>query len=593
MRPIAVRKAFGNHVFIPAGCIHWPLSEKHLVDAWIEKIKDTRNAFTLLCGDTFDFSRGHFRKHNKSYTEDETSILALDEWHKKDIVELAKKLEPIKDKILGVILGNHYHQFCLDSGVEALTRNGWKKHQDISVGDEILAFNPEDFTTRWETTKDIYVGPYVGEAYDTALCTTTPQHKWFGRTRRQNKHHVYFAGDTGFPKHLVVPVCGEPKSPTEETVPDWLVWIVGLVITDGMLVRCATKPSMNNRVRIFQKASSEKARIIESWLRKSDKKFTFHTRKDGIGVFEFSGELAGLVRSTINDKKVLLYSWLQKLSKRQVRLLFDAFVFGDGSGKDKVCQKNRDVLEPLQAAMSWSGIPNRLSKPDCAGMSLLSKKTREYTTLKQKKTYYSGTVWCPTVESGFWVARKNGRVFVTGNSDGTTSEQYLCQLLKIPFLGTTGMVRLDFASKSKMLNHLVIYAHHGTGGGITIGGDANSLEKKEAGFDADIYVLSHTHRRHAFKTEQLKLSSKGTPSLRTRQRVFIRTGTFLKGYAHDNPVAERAYQAPYAEKMGLRPTSLGYVEVLIGMTHISHRERDITAQRAYRQEVRTTLDVKF
>jgi hypothetical protein len=289
MRPIAVKKQFGEHVFIPAGCIHWPLSEKHLVDAWIEKIKETKNAFTLLCGDTFDFSRGHFRKHNKSYTEDETSILALDEWHKKDIVELAKKLEPIKGKILGTILGNHYHHF----------------------------------------------------------------------------------------------------------------------------------------------------------------------------------------------------------------------------------------------------------------------------------------------------------------SDGTTSEQFLCQLLKIPFLGTTGMIRVDFHNTSKRLHSLVIYAHHGTGGGVTIGGDANNLERKEAGFDADIYVMSHTHRRHAFKTEQLQLSKKGTPTLRTRPRVFVRTGTFLKGYAQDNPMAERAYQAPYAEKMGLRPTSLGYVEVLIGMTHISRREKDITAQRLHRQEIRTRLDVKF
>lgn len=29
---------------------------------------------------------------------------------------------------------------------------------------------------------------------------------------------------------------------------------------------------------------------------------------------------------------------------------------------------------------------------------------------------YEGTIWCPRVESGFWLARRNGKVFTTGNT---------------------------------------------------------------------------------------------------------------------------------------------------------------------------------
>jgi hypothetical protein len=36
---------------------------------------------------------------------------------------------------------------------------------------------------------------------------------------------------------------------------------------------------------------------------------------------------------------------------------------------------------------------------------------------RTKSIFYNGIVWCPTTETGTWIARRNGRVYVTGNSD--------------------------------------------------------------------------------------------------------------------------------------------------------------------------------
>jgi len=102
---------------MPAACIHWPLTDKAQFKEWIERVQE-RNAYVFLVGDSFDFARTHYRKHQRSYTEDESSPEAIDTWHESDIADLAKLLEPIKKRILGIVRGNHYHQFLDGSDSE-------------------------------------------------------------------------------------------------------------------------------------------------------------------------------------------------------------------------------------------------------------------------------------------------------------------------------------------------------------------------------------------------------------------------------------------------------------------------------------------
>jgi predicted phosphodiesterase len=62
----------------------------------------------MLLGDSMDCARTHFRKHIRSYQEDGNSQAQLDKWMRQDVRDLAKVLKPIKDRIVGVVRGNHY-----------------------------------------------------------------------------------------------------------------------------------------------------------------------------------------------------------------------------------------------------------------------------------------------------------------------------------------------------------------------------------------------------------------------------------------------------------------------------------------------------
>src|SRR3990167_8343006 len=72
---------------------------------------------------------------------------------------------------------------------------------------------------------------------------------------------------------------------------------------------------------------------------------------------------------------------------------------------------------------------------------------------------------------GRWIGMVEGHHFYEF-SDGSTTDTELCRFLEAPFLGTTGMVRLQFvkqygdASKSHPVTTTCdIWMHHGSGGG--------------------------------------------------------------------------------------------------------------------------------
>ncbi len=181
--------------------------------------------------------------------------------------------------------------------------------------------------------------------------------------------------------------------------------------------------------------------------------------------------------------------------------------------------------------------------------------------------------------------------------DGTNSEQYLSRLLDVPYLGPLGVVRLEFRTPSnhqRVRHMMTLYAHHsgGSNGGRTTGGDMAALERQEASFDADIYCLSHTHRRGGFKVPQLTLNRKGQPRLLERTRVFMRTGAFLKGFGEDYPSKERPHVPTYAEKKALRPTDLGWVTLHIKLSQ-NHVKGAKAQGKPEGSEVRSELTIAY
>ena len=153
-------------------------------------------------------------------------------------------------------------------------------------------------------------------------------------------------------------------------------------------------------------------------------------------------------------------------------------------------------------------------------------------------------------------------------SSGVTSDQYLCQLLEVPYCGPVGLFRIAVGGGGKgganSSRNLKIWCHHSGGsmGGRTLGGSVNALLRQENSWDVDMYLIGHDHRRVCWRESTMGLTDQGPPKILERTRVFARVGAFLKTYKHETCIPKKSVHIPgYGENAAYRPSDLGWVEI--------------------------------
>lgn len=163
-----------------------------------------------------------------------------------------------------------------------------------------------------------------------------------------------------------------------------------------------------------------------------------------------------------------------------------------------------------------------------------------------------------------WPLRKRLWGLAEGNhhwtfDDGITSTQLMCQWLEVPYLGVGSVHRIRVHPKNRPTDTytLTMLVHHGDwgGGAMTTGGDLNSAEKRGQGWDVDICVFAHTHRKHGWTIPVMSPTHKGRFEIVERPRAYIRAGSFTKGYLPQC--------VTYVERKLLPANSLGAVTLKV------------------------------
>jgi len=113
---------------------------------------------------------------------------------------------------------------------------------------------------------------------------------------------------------------------------------------------------------------------------------------------------------------------------------------------------------------------------------------------------------------------------------GIDPMKLFCTLYSVPYLGSAGLIRLEFPWGAR-----TIYAIHGTGGGKKIGAKATKLEDLVQVVSADIYIHAHTHEFIQFYRDRIE---HGTHLPRINRLLFANVPS-LQPYA--DYVAERGY----------------------------------------------------
>lgn len=159
---------------------------------------------------------------------------------------------------------------------------------------------------------------------------------------------------------------------------------------------------------------------------------------------------------------------------------------------------------------------------------------------------------------GRWLGLLEGHHF-SQLKTGDTTDQRLCQMLgNANFLGSSAFVRLGFNTHGTR-GSVVIWCHHGVGGGQTQGAPLNKIATAANSWEgADIFIMGHTCKAPVDKLSRPypRWHGRGNAELVERTIYLVNSGGFSKSYI----VGAKHGRVPrggYAEQGMMRPVTLG------------------------------------
>lgn len=326
---------------------------------------------------------------------------------------------------------------CVRLSAQALTRDGWKLHDELSIGEEVLAYDCEADECRWVPLLAVRVfeeSPLVrlsSRSFD-AVCT--PDHRWIvenvgwkgKRTRRERHTHELKTSDS-----IVVAAKAKggdhPLSQRDAAILGWLA-------TDGSL-RYQTVGEFGPYPRAYiQQSKPNHVDEIRELLGDDAYESVEQPREGGHGIVatkvahRFSLK-SGYLRHLLETAN--LHDWpdliplVTRLSEPARANMLDAMLKGDGHlkrGKYRVFGKGRktgvmqafEILATLEGVAL--GVPSRASKGDVPLRTLRENRLVNTNYLKQLPEAPE-KVWCPTTPLDTWVMRdSSGTITISGNT---------------------------------------------------------------------------------------------------------------------------------------------------------------------------------
>lgn len=358
----------------------------------------------------------------------------------------------------------NWRGYCVDDQTEALTDRGWVGIDDLIESDKILSYNGENLV--WSSIKSIYRSEYHGNmfhlshrSFDTLI---TPKHKLV--TDRgliqveylKEKDRILLMGS-----HIIN---------DESLHSDSFVELIGWMITEGCYER--NKNNIVKNISIFQNVGL-KADRIRKCLQTLNYEFS-ESIKNNLIKFRIFKKSTNDLLEVCPDKNITM-NFITSLSQSQKLLLIETMIDADGwrrgnnSSYVQKCNTHTDMfvalctLAGIRTTVKTRSTLQYINKSYSYGIesnynvvNLLSSKFnfatvenvdfhgakrngRVYPGLgkishpNEPTVEYHGRVWCPETEYGCFMARRNGTVYLTGNT--YVDEMRGAAILQLTYVG--------------------------------------------------------------------------------------------------------------------------------------------------------------
>ena len=316
---------------------------------------------------------------------------------------------------------------CLSDDSEALTRRGWVRGPELRDTDEVLQWDATTGAFAWVQPSRIVIAPYAGPLVRLANRHTdqllTPNHRVYARVQRHTRHAPATAyevldaeavGNRSSAWRVTLP-CAGTLTEGAHVDPDY-AYLVGWWLTDawahGDGKACMFSQSKPETLARLRKALAPYAPSEYVKTGKKDTHADEHT-------FYLTGPIAERLLTEYPDRHLSwdVLGW--SLPARQA--LYRGLMDGDGSQPGAqyahtFWSKNADRRDVFLALATTLGFRSFIGDKDCVFVNTETETTEVQGKHRVAPVDYNGLVWCVTVPTGAFLARRNGRPFVTGNS---------------------------------------------------------------------------------------------------------------------------------------------------------------------------------
>lgn len=323
------------------------------------------------------------------------------------------------------------HFACVDQETECLTADGWKPYSGLRVGELAAQFDMETQTLSWGEIEGIATYDVVdqemvvgkGRDFDFWL---TPNHRCVVYRRQKTANPPVIVEASDLRNSHQIPITAPWDDYGSGPGLDWAE-LIGWYISEGhekknglgveIYQSKSDNPDFCVRIQSLLDsvgAEYESATYKRKYRGRDTKQMAFHVH----------GFAAAKLRMLCPNKVMPngCLSW----SNAQCHALLAGLCMGDGSaragGRITFVQKRDDIANMVHALAIRCGLSATIRKEN--GLHRLyfaQRTTRSFRGTNGggdglERRPYTGVVWCPKLPKGTWVARRNGRVFITGNT---------------------------------------------------------------------------------------------------------------------------------------------------------------------------------
>lgn len=327
--------------------------------------------------------------------------------------------------------------YCVDTETEILTPRGWLRYDEVQVGDEGLALDPETGTAGWEQITNVFrehrqtrMVAMSGRYHDSL---STPDHRWLTQNR-QNKW-AWKVTDTLNTASRIPTAAFRHDAPTTAKFSDDFVEVIAWFYTEGSLSDgrgCLSQSRTANPGYAARIEGSLRRLYGQPGSLRKGYLWNETVNPTGTSIFRVSHRVRDEWTQVAPDR-VPSPEFLCSLTPAQLLLFMETSVDADGhrrlsNGTVLFAQKDERRIRAFEMACVLAGrTPNTtrtnegwsctVRRGNSVAPCAAANKPSRMTAKAVQDVDYDGVIWCPTLRHHNWLARRNGKVYFTGNTD--------------------------------------------------------------------------------------------------------------------------------------------------------------------------------